>query len=85
MNVNPGDIFTPSAKVSSRTWGQLPPCTQALNVISFYTTATNYTLVLYPQNLLSYDSKEVTKLLNIRGRMLGLRLFNYTLQKGITY
>ena len=53
LNVNPGDIFTPSAKVSSRTWGQPPPCTQALNVISFYTTATNYSLVLYLQNLLS--------------------------------
>ena len=84
MNVNPGDIFTPSAKVSSRTWGQPPSCTQALNVISFYPTATDYSLVLYLQNLLSYDSREVTKLLNIRGRMLGLRLLN-TLQKGITY
>ena len=84
LHVNPGDFSTPSAKVSSRTWGQPPPCTRALNVISFYATPADYSLVLYLQNLLSYDSREVTKLLNIRGRMLGLRLLN-TLQKGITH
>ena len=47
LNVNPVDFFILSAKVSSRTWGQPTPCTHALNAISFYATATYYSLVLY--------------------------------------